>query len=92
MENEKMKIWNELLENLSACAVKKYHTSMEYSCWEQRLEQIRGYLTVDLVDEQKMQVEEFLSEIIAAGEHQQQILYKQGIMDGVWMLKQMGVV
>lgn len=92
MENEKLEVWNELLENLSACAVKKYQTSMEYSCWEQRLEQIRGYLTADLTDEQKMQVEEFLSEIIAAGECQQQILYKQGVMDGVWMLKQMGVV
>ena len=92
MENERITIWNELLESLSACAVRRYQTSAEYRYWKQRLEQIDEFLTTNLTADQKILVEEVLFEIGMAEERQQEILYKQGIMDGVWMLRQMGVV
>lgn len=92
MENEKLILWNELLESLSACAVKKYQMSVEYRHWKRRLEQIDEFLTTNLTADQKTLVEEILFEMGTAEERQQQILYKQGIMDGVWMLKQMRVV
>ena len=66
--------------------------SVEYRYWKQRLEQIDEFLTTNLTADQKILVEEILFEIGMTEERQQQILYKQGVMAGVWMLKQMGVV
>ena len=92
MENEKLTIWNELLESLAACAVKRYQTSVEYRHWKKRLEQIDEFLTSNLTADQKTLVEEILFELGTAEERQQQILYKQGMMDGIWILKQMGIL
>lgn len=93
MDNDtRIEAWNELLENLSACAVKKYQTSVEYRYWKQRLEQIDEFLTTNLTADQKILVEEILFEIGATEKRQQEILYKQGIMDGIWMLKQMEIL
>lgn len=93
MDNDtRIEAWNELLQNLSACAVKKYQTSVEYHYWKQRMEQINEFLTSNLTADQKVFVEEILFEIGMAEERQQQILYKQGMMDGIWILKQMGIL
>ena len=84
--------WNEFLNNLWSCALKKLQTTKEYDYLKQRREQIDEMLTTNLTRDQKDMVEEVLFVFGLAAEHETEILYQQGLKDCVWLLKNLGVL
>jgi len=84
--------WNEFLDNLLSNAVAEYKNSEEYKHIKQRLEHINEMLTTNLTADEKEFIEEILFELGLMAERETEIAYHQGIKDGVWMLKNLGLV
>ncbi|MDR1630494.1 MAG: hypothetical protein LBS36_09845 [Oscillospiraceae bacterium] len=84
--------WNEFLNNLLSNAIAEYKTSEEYKHIKQRLEHIDEMLTTNLTADEKAFVEEILFELGLMAERETEIAYRQGVKDGVWLLKNLGLV
>ncbi len=83
--------WNELLHNLRGNAIQNYQKTEEYEHVKQRHAQIDEMLTTNLTEDQKVFIEEILFELCAAADREAEVVYHQGIKDGVWMLKKLGM-
>ena len=84
--------WNEFLTNLLSGAMAKHKNSKEYEYLKQRQEQIDEYLITNLTPEHKNLVEEILFELGLAAERETEVVYRQGLKDCVWLLKNLGVL
>jgi len=84
--------WNEFLENLHSNAIVIYKKTPEYRRQKQRQEQIDDMLSNELTRDQKHFVEEILLELGIANEREAEIVYRQGLKDSVWLLKNLGVL
>lgn len=81
------KEWNELLGTLLSCALKNLQATKEYQYLEIRQEEIDEMLTTNLTKDEKVMVDEVLFELGVAAEHETELLYRQGLKDCVWLLK-----
>lgn len=84
--------WNEFLGNLLSCNLKGLQTTREYEYRRERQEHIDEMLTTNLTSDQKNMVDEVLYELGLEAEHETETLYRQGLMDCVWLLKNLGVL
>jgi len=84
--------WNEFLNSLLSNAIAGYRNSKEYGYLKQRQEQIDEMLTTNLTEDEKIFVEEILFELGLAAERETEIVYHQGLRDGIWLLKDLGVL
>ena len=84
--------WNALLESLLSNAISTHRNSKEYECQKQRQEQIDAFLSANLSDDQKCFADEILFELGLAQERESEIVYRQGLKDSVWILKNLGVL
>lgn len=84
--------WSEFLNNLASCAEKDFQATREYALQKQRKEQLDEMLTTNLVSEQKDMVDEVLFELGLAAERESELLYRQGLKDCVWLLRNLGVL
>lgn len=84
--------WNEFLGNLLSCALKNLQATKEYQYLEKRQEEIDEMLTTNLTKNEKVKVDEVLYELGLAEEHETELLYRQGIKDCVWLLKNLGLL
>lgn len=84
--------WNEFLGNLLSCALKNLQATKEYEYRRKRQEHLDEMLTTNLTRDQKDMIDEVLFEIGRTTDHETEILYQQGFMDCVWLLKNLGVL
>ena len=84
--------WNEFLNNLLSNAIAEYKDSEEYKHIKQRQEHIDEMLTTNLTQDEKEFIEEILFELGLMAEREMEIAYHQGIKDGVWILKNLGLI
>ncbi|MCL2883934.1 MAG: hypothetical protein FWF49_00420 [Oscillospiraceae bacterium] len=84
--------WHEFLDNLLENAIAKHKNSKEYEYCRQRQKQIDEMLETNLTADEKAFVEEILFELGLAAERETEIVYHQGLRDGVWLLKGLGVL
>ena len=84
--------WNEFLNNLLSNAIAEYKNSEEYKHIKQRKEHIDEMLTTNLTEDEKEFVEEILFQLALMAERETEIVYHQGIKDGIWLLKRLGLV
>lgn len=79
--------WKLFIKQLQESALQEYYSTPEYTLHKIRQAQLDDLLTNELTADQKSFVEEIVSEIIALHDREADLLYRQGIKDGVWMLK-----
>lgn len=84
--------WNEFLGNLLSCSLKNLQATKEYEYRRKQQEHIDEMLTTNLTRDQKDMIDEVLFELGLAGEHEIELIYRQGLKDGVWLLKNMGLL
>ena len=82
--------WSEFLNNLLTCAEKTYQSTAEHEYLEQRHAAMDGLLETTLPEDQRELVEEVLFARGLDADRAAQRLYRQGVTDGVWLLKQLG--
>ena len=88
-----MEEWDKFLENLHSNAISAHKNSKEYEYQKQRQEQqIDEFLSTNLSGDQKYLVDELLLELGLAHEREAEIIYRQGMKDSVWLLKNLGVL
>jgi len=80
------------LDNLLENAIMMHRKSKEYEYLKQRQEQIDEMLTTNLTADEKDFVEEVLVEYGTIAERETAVIYHQGLQDGVWLLKNLGVL
>lgn len=85
-------VWNEFLDNLVSNAIEDRRNSKEYEHQKQRREQIDEFLSTNLTADQKASVKEILYEFELAAERNTEVIFRQGLIDCVWMLKNLGVI
>jgi len=83
---------NEFLTNLLSNAISAHKDTKEYEYQKQRREQIEDLLLNELTQDQKHFVDEVLFELGVASERETEIVYRQGMKDSVWLLKNLGVL
>jgi len=81
-----------ILDNLLSNTIAEHKDSGEYKHIKQRLDHIDETLTTTLTADEKVFVEESLFEVGLIAEHEAKVVYRQGLKDGVWLLKNMGLV
>lgn len=84
--------YDAFLDRLFACACARYYDTQEYRCQTSRQKQLDALLNSDLTSQQKTLVDEVLYELSLSAERQSEIAYRQGLRDGVWLLKNLGVL
>lgn len=84
--------WNDLLNCLQENALKHYQTTPEYELRKARQELIDDMLYCELMDDQQKVIEEIIGELLSFQAREADLLYRQGIKDGIWMLKSLGVL
>lgn len=80
------------MDNLLENAVAMHRKSKECEYLKQRQAQIDKMLETNLTEDEKDFVEEILFELGLAAERETEIVYHQGLQDGVWLLKNLGVL
>lgn len=84
--------WTMFLENLMACATDDYRVTPAYEIRKQHQEQLDSFLAENLTTNQKKTIEEILVEIGMAEEGKIEAIYRQGLKDCAWLLKNLGVL
>lgn len=84
--------WSAFLDNMQQCAVHQLQATQEYIYRRQREEQLDELLTNNTTSGQKELIDEVLFSLGLASEREGQLLYRQGVQDGVWLLKNLGVL
>lgn len=84
--------WNDFLDNLFSCGLKNIQATKEYEHREKRREHIDEMLTTNLTSGEKDMVDEVLFELGTAAEYEASLLYRQGLRDCIWLLKNLGVL
>jgi len=85
--------WDKFLENLHSNAISAHKNSKEYEYQKQQQErQIDAFLSTNLSSDQKRLVDEILFELGLAYERESELVYRQGLKDSVWLLKNLGAL
>lgn len=84
--------WNEFRDNLLINAIESYRHTPEYEYIKKQREEIELMLHSNLTTDQEELVEECLFDIAAMAERESEVAYRQGLKDGVWLLKKLGVL
>lgn len=84
--------WNEFLGNLLSCALRNLQATKEYEYRRKQQEHIDEMLTTNLTRDQKDMIDEVLFELGLAQAHETELIYRQGLKDCVWLLKNMGLL
>ena len=84
--------WNEFRDNLLINAIERYRKTPEYEYIQKQREEIELMLHSSLTTDQEELVEECLFDISAMAERESEVAYRQGLKDGVWLLKKLGVL
>lgn len=84
--------WNLFIEQLQKNALKEYHSTPEYELRKIRQEHLDDILSNELTESQRTFIEEILYELISFHDREADLMYQQGLKDGVWMLKTLGVL
>lgn len=79
-----------VLKHLLSYVLKTLQATREYEYCRQRQEQLGEMLTANLTKEKNGMVVEVLFELGAAADRALEALYRQGLQDGVWLLKNLG--
>ena len=84
--------WNELLKNLFSNAIRNHKETLEGEYANQRQMQIDEMLTTNLTKDEKNLIDEILFELGLAAERETEAIYRQGLKDCIWLLKNLGVL
>ena len=84
--------WNEFQRNLMSCTLNSLNDTKEYEYRKKRQEELDEILTTNLTSIEKDRVDEVLFELAVVAEHEAELLYRQGLKDCVWLLKNLGVL
>ena len=84
--------WNEFQRNLMSCTLNSLNATDEYEYRKKRQEELDEMLTTNLTSIEKDMVDEVLFELGVAAEREAELLYRQGLKDCVWLLKNLGVL
>ncbi len=84
------KEWDAFTQTLVARAVGNYRSSEEYTYYRHRAKDIDELLTNSLCEDEKELVDEILFELDAAADRETEVIYRQGLRDGITILKILG--
>ena len=84
--------WRFFVEQLQESAIKEYHGTREYEQSKTRQAHLDDMMSNELTPSQRVFIEEILFEIISFHGREADLLYQQGMKDGVWVLKNLGVL
>ena len=84
--------WEAFTQTLVARAVGNYRNSEEYTYYRHRTKDIDELLTNSLCEDEKDLVDKILFELDAAADRETEVVYRQGLRDGVTILKSLGVL
>ena len=84
--------WEAFMQALVARAVGNYRNSEEYTYYRHRTKDIDELLTNSLCEDEKDLVDKILFELDAAADRETEVVYRQGLRDGVTILKSLGVL
>ena len=85
------KEWEFFIDQLQESALKEYRATREYELRKMRQEHLDDMMSNELTAKQRTFIEEILYEIISFHDREADLMYHQGMKDGVWMLKTLGV-
>ena len=83
--------WEFFIDQLQESALKEYRATREYELRKMRQEHLDDMMSNELTVDQRTFIEEILYEIISFNDREADLMYHQGMKDGVWMLKTLGV-
>ena len=84
--------WNEFLENLFSNALESYRDSKEYKYLKEKQEQMNMRALGKSYNDVQAFLEEYTFEMGLDDERKTEFVYRQGIKDCVWILKNLGLV
>lgn len=84
--------WNEFLDCLQEAACKQYQSTQEYTLRQAIQKDLDEMLSCELMESQKTFIEEIISELLSLQAQEADLLYRQGVKDGIWLLKSLGVL
>ncbi len=84
--------WNEFLENLLQNAIANHNNSKEGKCLKQRSEQLDEFLSTNVASCEKPFIDDILFEFGLISERTTEVVYKQGLKDCIFLLKNLGVL
>ena len=82
--------WTEFLSTLCSNAIVGFRNSKEYEYLKQQREHINELLTAKLSEADQAFAEDVLFDLGVIAEHETEVVYQQGIKDGIWLLKNLG--
>lgn len=84
--------WNLVLKQLQENAVQNYRSTQEYELRQKREEDLDDLLSNEFLSDQKEFIDEVLLETSAFHDNDADRLYRQGMKDCVWLLKNLEVL
>jgi hypothetical protein len=84
--------WNEFLDNLRSHAIGKFRETPEYEYMKKQQEEIDMMFRDNLTVDQKELVEECVVDLLLISDRESDVVYRQGLKDCVWLLKNLGVL
>lgn len=84
--------WNEFINNLLTNALEEYKEMMEYEYIKKQQEEIDLVFRDNLKADQKEHVEECIFDVGLVADRELEVVYRQGLKDCVWLLKNLGVL
>lgn len=86
------KEWNEFLDNLRSNTIGRYKETPEYAYIKKQQEEIDMIFRDNLTVNQKETLEECLLDLCLIADRESEVVYRQGLRDCVWLLKNLGVL
>lgn len=86
-----MELLNQFMKDMANTAQNEYRSTKEYQYYKYRRGEIDQILSGLLMEDQKELVDAFLEEIEDAVRQEEQVVYLQGVRDGIDILKSLGV-
>ncbi len=87
-----MKEWNQFIKNMANLATEQYRGRETYVHYKYRREEMDRILEGCLLEDQKEIVDAFLQEMDDAARRELDAVYFQGMLDGVSILRVLGVL
>lgn len=84
--------WEAFTQTLVARAIGNYRNSEEYTYYRHRAKDIDELLSNSLCEDEKDLVDKVLFELDAAADRETEVVYRQGLRDGVFILKSLGML
>jgi len=84
--------WNEFLGNLFNNAIQEYQDSDEFKFLREKREQIDKRLSEKHLEEKEKFYDDFVFEMGLDEERKTEVLYRKGLKDCIFILKELGVL